>query len=200
MTIICAMRAPATGRIWAGSDTLITEDDMRYHDCGPKWDFYNGWGIGASGFLRVVNVVQSSLAELFEPWPDIHAPVTAKVVADRIRVRVKADNLAGEMEPTLPAHATRGGETESGRDRSPEMLLTDGSGIWIIGSDYSVLAAREFAAVGAGAKFAYGAYYAIMASQLSFEPLVALRSIIGAACHYDPYCGGAPWVKEIKGG
>ena len=187
MTIICALRVPGEG-VWVGSDTEISEGDLRFPS-GPKWDFHNNWAVGAAGPLRLANLIQANLPDLF--GGSIPSLASAWQFAQRLRSVLRDDDWTprGKSDGRPPGYKLA-------------VLLTDGVGIWTVGEDLDVLPVLDdFVAEGCGREFAYGACYSYkkFVSGLSFDlnPLCLVETAVEAAIRYNASCGGEPFIRKV---
>ena len=193
MTIICALRVPGEG-VWVGSDTFVSEGDLRF-PCGPKWDFRNGWAVGAAGPLRLANLIQAHLPDLFSGGsPAFPSLVNAWHFAQRLRSILREDH----WEPRAKSDGRPPGYKLA-------VLLTDGADVWTVGEDLDVLPIFDFAAEGCGREFAYGAYYGYreFVARAGFEqraisgPSYMMKTAVMAAIRYNAGCGGEPFVRKV---
>ncbi len=67
--------------------------------------------------------------------------------------------------------------------------------LFVVGSDFSVLPIDDFAAIGSGKDYAYGASYVWQDIKSKEERLIVA---LGAACHYDIYTTGPTKIRSTK--
>ena len=89
-------------------------------------------------------------------------------------------------------------------DRSPfadldsSFLIGNRHGIFHVSGDMSVMAFREYYAIGSGASYALGVLHALYASER--DAAVLARRACEAAITFDVYCGGEVDVRRIAVG
>ena len=87
-------------------------------------------------------------------------------------------------------------------DRSPfadldsSFLIGNRHGIFHVSGDMSVMAFREYYAIGSGASYALGALHALYATER--DPATLARRACEAAIAFDVYCGGEIDVRRIQ--
>ena len=87
-------------------------------------------------------------------------------------------------------------------DRSPfadldsSFLIGNRHGIFHVSGDMSVMAFREYYAIGSGASYALGALHALYATER--DPATLARRACEAAIAFDVYCGGEIDVRGIQ--
>jgi ATP-dependent protease HslVU (ClpYQ) peptidase subunit len=89
-------------------------------------------------------------------------------------------------------------------DRSPfadldsAFLIANRHGIFHVSGDMSVMAFREYYAIGSGASYALGVLHALYPTER--DPMVLARRACEAAIAFDVYCGGEVDVRRIRAG
>lgn len=87
-------------------------------------------------------------------------------------------------------------------DRSPfadldsSFLIANRNGIFHVSGDMSVMAFREYYAIGSGASYALGVLHALYATEP--DAAVLARRACEAAIAFDVYCGGEIDVRRIR--
>ncbi len=87
-------------------------------------------------------------------------------------------------------------------DRSPfadidaEFMIGSPKGIFSVSRDLSVMEFTQYAAIGSGEKYAYGAMHALYKSKRTAEQIA--KAAVEAAVHFEQTCGGTTDVVVIR--
>ena len=87
-------------------------------------------------------------------------------------------------------------------DRSPfadidaEFMIGSSKGIFAVSRDLSVMEFAQYAAIGSGEKYAYGALQALYKSKRTAEQIA--RAAVEAAVHFEQTCGGSTDVIVLR--
>ena len=181
MSVIVVLRASDGRSTWVGSDTLICGGNLK-QDYGPKWVIRAPWAIGVAGHLRTVNLIEQNIEGLTGNLKGAYE------FALRAREIMKSDGYQGDPEERGPV--AFGGT----------LILTNSTGAWVIGSDFSIttISPGTAWAEGSGREIALGAIHALQSLQTVLAPDDVLRRAIDAAMALDINCGGHPWVHEVS--
>lgn len=146
------------------------------------------WAFGYCGRVRTANILHSEKDSLF--------------------LKLKSpEEFIVRVHNTLSDYgvAHRPKDEDGVSDRHDTMdtafILTDGSRIWKIFMDYSVLEVDKFAADGSGGEFALGALTAmnvIKAPKQTFNAIDTARLAVECAAAHDIYSGMGVFVSGIK--
>lgn len=143
-----------------------------------KWISWGGWAVGVSGNMRTLNILEANAKRLFDDLG------SAFEFTERLR-GVMADHgyeLPPETDDVAPS-------------TKQEIALANNKSIWSICPALSVFEEGEFYAAGSGAQFGFGAAFA-MPSNTSAEQMV--RTAINAACEFDIYSSGGPYLIDMS--
>lgn len=183
MTIICALHAPEEQCTWIGSDTQGNLGEVR--SASPtKWIVHGDWAIGCAGLWRTANIMLERGDELFD---EVDGPFDLTENLRRLLIDEGYSNARDEKA---------GGPHDFG-DLS--FILASPKAIWSIDRllGFAPLPAREVTAAGSGRELAYGAAYVAEKAGMTAEKVI--RSAVEAVIDRDIRCGGAPWVRQLKG-
>jgi ATP-dependent protease HslVU (ClpYQ) peptidase subunit len=180
MSVIVVLRTSDGRSTWVGSDTLVCGGNLK-QDYGPKWIVHAPWAIGVAGHLRTVNLIERNVEALTGNLKDAYE------FALRARDVMKSDGYQSDTEERGPAGF--GGT----------LILTNATGAWVIGSDFSITAVSPGTAwaEGSGREIALGAIHALQSLEAPHAPDDILRRAIDAAMALDINCGGHPWIHEV---
>lgn len=87
-------------------------------------------------------------------------------------------------------------------DRSPfadidaEFMVGSPKGIFAVSRDLSVMEFAQYAAIGSGERYAYGALHALYNSRRTAEQIA--KAAVEAAVHFEQTCGGSTDVVVIR--
>ena len=133
-----------------------------------------------------------------ELWIGLSGAWEAKGILESIN-RIKPWEHCGELRDTLREVEHWHPNQQDGEIPwwDINLLLSDGFAVWeATGALLPIqIDHGEFSAIGSGHKFGLGAMCEAATHILSPETIV-LKGL-EAAMHYDPNCGGVPWVKTI---
>lgn len=184
MTTLCAWKDPESGSIWLGSDRQLNCGDVIERTDFQKWtELGDGNWIGVSGDPAI----QELAAQLYLEDPGL---ATRSV-----------QNFTRRLGDLL---RDRGWDLSASENGQAPHLSSGVLCAWH-GELYELcpatswalpMRAGQFAAVGSGNRFAYGAWEALEA--LSLPPEQAITMAIAAGIKRDVYSGGMPWVLELK--
>ena len=172
MTVCCAVRDGDA--VWIGADGRVTgRDGFLIRDDVEKWRLFGGFHIAVSGHMRL-EVVTSGYDNTGG----------AQRLAEQIRFCVKSDGW-------VSAKVEDGGPEEF----CYEMIIVDPERrVWLVdGSGAMLDMGSQFAAIGSGAPYAYGAAFVYPGH--GGEAMV--KNALAAACRYDRDCGGALFVGKV---
>lgn len=178
MTVLVALNHPGRGTI-IGSDRRVSTS-YNYIDNVIKWVVGDTWAIGASGALRVLNLIELYKDDLLG---NVGSPVEFTMnlgeMLSQSGVRLVAD------------------DDESVGSFQQSLLLANAESVFSIDGSMSVTPHKpgELVAAGSGFPFALGAGFATRTVK---DPVARVRTAIQAACANDPSCGGEPWLCHLK--
>jgi hypothetical protein len=159
-----------------GSDTLCGSGDTRLY-VDTKWAVGPKWAVGLSGHWRYNMLARRVIDNV---WGDSW---TAEKVADYLRSTIREDGALQYDEKGAPnSHDLSG-------------IITDGSRIWHMACDYSVVDLKEYGAAGCGREFATGAMWAVRGTTAQEIVATGLRAAI-INCRG---CGGDAWMMIFRG-
>lgn len=81
-------------------------------------------------------------------------------------------------------------------DLDASFLVANRKGIFKVSSDTSVSEFREYAAIGSGGDYAYGAMHCLYDGERN--PRTIAQRAVEAGIEFDAYCGGEVLVHEVK--
>lgn len=178
MTIVVAQREG--NRVWIGADSRITShNSFIYPTVAKKWHKWGDWWMGCAGSTRLSNLIE---AHALDPQP---ATEQALIVA--VRSWIKDDEWNQEVPGGGPGPRSVGSAMLV---VTPDRRVLDVSSFWAY-SDAGV----EFAAIGSGCDYAYGAAHAMRATAIPTEERMQIA--LEAACNYDTGCGEPLFVRAV---
>ena len=177
MTIVCAIKDPAAGGVWFASDTLAVNCDIK-ENCGPKFVRCGKWGIGVAGAVRGLNLLQGNKDQIaaLPRVSDVVDAIETMLVNDKWERR-KVDGRPGNYQA--------------------EWLITDGTELWAVSHELSVLSC-EYGAIGTGTAAALGARHIAVHRYGALDRDILVRDMVAAAIAVDHNCGGEVWYDLIK--
>lgn len=176
MTIICALHDHVAGVTWIGADGRMTSDKFVWPMDVEKWTDIGRFRLGMAGSGRAAVIVGRRLHDL----RDFAHP---QYIADSLREAMISDGWKSDD--------ARGPQTFD-----TYFMLANAAGVWAISGTGTVIPfGLNFAAMGSGEDYAYGAAYALMNGDRHVSAEWVVRGALGAACAFDAACGGQLMVE-----
>jgi ATP-dependent protease HslVU (ClpYQ) peptidase subunit len=175
MTILVALRDAARGEVWIGADSRAVSDRFIWPHGAQKILRVGEWRLGIAGTAMTARLIKDNAAVLA-------AMETAESIWDFIRdeykrLEFKADDAFGP------------------RDYHQDMIAATASTVFHCAGN-GVVAEMDFAAIGSGDEFAYGAWHALRG--LTLAPHGIVHAALEAACFFDAGCGGELVVERVE--
>ena len=172
MTCIVAMERK--GSVWLGSDSFLGHDDHRDAMDRPKWFSRGDMTFGYAGSFRGAQVV-----ERFAQFRRRHRNEGETHYMMYVAEAVRKTYVASDVKL---------------KSRSDFVVIYAGK-VYVLQDDFSILRSDYgYAAIGAGASFAYGALAAL---QERLEPAQAVRKALEVAARHCPQVGSPFHVIKL---